>query len=228
MESVFLAHSFKANDHELVEQVDRLVSSHALRSITGRIVGGGGLTPEIAKLIDRADALVALLTRRNENGNGGWSSHPWVNDELVMARAKNKPAIAFVETGVSLGGAFAENERINFDRDVPLEAFLRFSETLGAWKERIGRTARVRLRPDKAAALAANGGVQCKYRFLDERGEASEWMEGRVFGEAGGVFLYVRGIGDRHQLKVSLKGPNFEWNSPFEPYLMNTTLKKAA
>lgn len=227
MESVFLAHSFNANDHELVGQVDRVISSHGLRSITGRNVGGGPLSPEIVQLIDRADALVALLTRREENGAGGWSSHPWVNDELVTARAKNKPAVAFVETGVKLGGAFSENERIDFDRGAPLEAFLRFSEMRGAWKERIGRTARVRLRPDKAAALAVNHGVQCKYRLLDERGEASEWMEGQVFDQAGGVFVYVRGIGDRHHLKVSLKGPNFEWNSPFEPFLMSTTLKKA-
>lgn len=229
MQTVFLAHSFQDADRELVDSVDRLLASHALLAITGKSVGGGPLTPEIKERIDKSDALIAILSRRDELATGGWTTSDWVRDELAHARAKDKPTMAVIEQGVKTGGAYGENEYIVLDRQNPLEAFLRLSETLREWQDRQGRLVRIRLQPDEAAELAADdgAGVRCRYRLMDDQGVASGWSEGTVYEHAGGVLLYVKGAHERQNVQVSIEieGQGAVWRSPFEPQLMQVTLK---
>jgi hypothetical protein len=135
----------QGGDNELVDKIDRLLTSHGLRTITGKSVGGGALTPEVRARIEQADALVALLTRREQTPSSGWTTSEWVKDELDHARAKGKPSIAVIEGGVAAGGAYRENEYIPLDRAFSLETFLRLSETIQVWKERVVRTVAVRL-----------------------------------------------------------------------------------
>lgn len=90
MPRVFLSHSFADRDRLLVSQVERLLRSHGLIATNGRTLGGGPLTPEIARSIEAADGLVALLTlRENDPVN---LTHPWVLQEFGHARLKQKLA----------------------------------------------------------------------------------------------------------------------------------------
>lgn len=229
MQTVFLAHSFGDADRELVDSVDRLLASHALFTLTGKALGGGPLTPEIKDRIDKADALIAILSRREQLVDGGWTTSDWVRDELAHARVKDKPTIAVIEQGVKTGGAYGENEYIAFDRQNPLEAFLLLSETLRQWQDTLGRLVRVRLQPDEAAELAVDdgAGVRCRYRLMDDQGIASGWFDGVVYEQAGGVLLYVKGAHERQNVQVSIEseGQGVIWRSPFEPQLMQITLK---
>lgn len=74
MRRVFLSHSFAERDRVLVSEVETLIRSHGLIATNGRTLGGGPLTPEVARSIDQADAMVALVTRR-ENDPGS-ITHP--------------------------------------------------------------------------------------------------------------------------------------------------------
>src|SRR5713101_9048875 len=98
MKTIFLSWHFGDSDRELVRQVDGLLGSHGLRTITGEELGGGALTPEVMDLIAKSDALVALMTKRNEPPHYG-GTHPWVVDEFKHAKFLNKPAIALVAPG---------------------------------------------------------------------------------------------------------------------------------
>src|SRR5689334_15658135 len=129
MEKIFLSSSFAPEDAELVRQVERLLTSHGLLVLNGRSLGGGGLTPKIEAKIDQADALVALLTRR-EKQNDKWLPSDWVKDEFRYALNTKKPAIAVLESDVKLEGAYGENQYIKLDRDAPLETFLSLSESI--------------------------------------------------------------------------------------------------
>jgi TIR domain len=230
MRTIFLSHIFGPQDRDLVDQVDRLVVSHGLRVATGRALGGEALTDEVKARIQKADALLALLTTPYQRSDGKWTTHDWVKSELQHAREHAKPSIALVETGVKLGGLAQGQESIPLDRQSPLEAFIRLSETIAEWKRKAGRLVRIRLQPDEVAEIASDEhtGARCRYRFVDDTGgKPSDFTEGQVIQQAGGIILFVNGADERHYVQVQVEGAGATWRSPFEPQMMHVVLKKA-
>ena len=227
--NVFLSFSFRPEDADLVFLLERLLASHNARPINGKILGGQALTPAVMEKIEQCDALISLLTRREELDGGRWRTHPWVRDELNHARGRGIPAIGLVENGVDAGGAYSENEHIPLDRDDALPAILRLSETIGTWKERLGRTLKVRLGPDDIAVSLARqsngGGWRCRYR-LGEMGEFSDWQDAKAVREVGGVFLYLRGVTDRQMVEVEVSGGGHVWSAPAQPQWMDVELQE--
>jgi hypothetical protein len=204
MRTVFVAYAFREPEHALAASVERLLASHNLRAVTGKSLGGQAITPEVQARIDKADGLIALLTRRDRLAGGGWTTHDWVKDELAYARGKGKSAIALLEEGVDPAGAYGQNEYIPLDRANAAEALLRLSETIGEWKRRAGRTLKVQILPDDlAAALSGADGVECRYRFVEE-GTPHPWQTAQLIPEAGGAFIYLRGAQDEHLVMVEI------------------------
>lgn len=206
---VFLAFAFRDSDKRLVSQIDQLVSSHLIQTVTGEGLGGEALTPAVQKRIDECDALIGLLTRRDEIAQGKFTTHQWVLDELGYARANHKRAIALVETGVEAGGMNQSNEYIPLDRNDPLPAVLALSEALGVWRAEIGRHLKVQLLPrDLARKVGANeNGIRCSHR-LWSRGKTGAWVEVQPVPEGGGTFIWIEGVKDDDliQIKVESNG----------------------
>ncbi len=111
--NIFMAFSYREEDKALARYVERLFASQLVKPITGERLGGEQLTLEVQKRINGSDALVALLTQRDQILGGGWTTHQWVTDELAWARANGKRAIAMVEDGVNVGGMFQPHECIH-------------------------------------------------------------------------------------------------------------------
>lgn len=229
---VFLSFSFRDEDKDLVDLLDRLLASHDVRPITGRRLGGGALTPEVMQRIDVADALIALMTRREalpggQGDNQRYKTHDWVRDEMQRARNNGKPAIALVENGVENTGAYAENEYIALDRDAPLEAILRLSETLGLWKEQLGRKLKARLSPEGVAVplARANGRWRCRYR-LSAQGDFSPWQDVQVVREVGGVFAYLNVNTEGQLVELEVSGDGRQWSSPATGQWMHIELEE--
>src|SRR5215216_4180195 len=100
MDRVFIAHRFDAPGRALASEVEDLLTSYELNATTGRELGGDELDDTVKKKIEEADALIALMTRREQlAGSNKWVTHPWVINEYDYAVSKNKRAIAVVETG---------------------------------------------------------------------------------------------------------------------------------
>ncbi|AGA33404.1 hypothetical protein TVNIR_1742 [Thioalkalivibrio nitratireducens DSM 14787] len=211
---IFLAFSFRDDDKALVGFVEQLLASHHVQAITGERLAGEQLTPAVQRRIDSSDALVALLTRRDELLGGGWTTHQWVLDELAYARAHNKRAIAVVEDGVNNGGMYQPHERIALNRDQPVESLLILSETIGLWKRAVGRTVKVQLLPAMLARRlgAAGNNSRCRYR-LWLRGEFTDWRESTPVPEGGGTFLYINGVDDEHLIQLEVQEYNKVWQS---------------
>lgn len=210
MRTVFLAYAFRDPDRELAATVERLLASHNVRAVTGEALGGESINPEVQARIQKADGLIALLTRREQLASGGWTTHDWVRDEIGYARGLNPPkdAIALLEEGVSLGGAWAQNEYIPLVRASLADALLRLSETIGEWKRRAGRTLKVQILPDDlAAALAGADGLTCRYRFV-EGGTPHPWQQSELIPETGGAFLYLRGVQDDFLVQIEIQRPD--------------------
>lgn len=217
---VFLSHSFASEDDDLVRRFERLLSSHNVLVTRGRRLAGGQLTPEIQRLIDGSDGLVALKTRRSPLGDPGqdrWQSSPWIDFEYMYARNQGKYAIALVEDGVEEGGPFQDFEKITFGRADQLEAFLALSETLRIWKERTGTLRVVQIRPDHLGQdFRINRDLKCRYRFVSGQGVRGSWVEADPVLQQGGTLLYLQGVqGDDTLIEVEiLQRESPRWWSP--------------
>ena len=197
---VFLSYSFSGEDSDLVQGLERLLSSQNILVAKGRRLGGGQLHPEVRQRIDGSDGLVALKTRQERVGDPGenrWRSSGWIDYEYQYARDQGRQAIALVEDGVETDGPFESYERIAFDRTDPLEAFLALAETLRLWKERIGIQRVVQIRPDDLGRVfRTNRDLTCRYRFIDQEGMRGEWVDAEPILQASGTLLYLRGVQD--------------------------------
>lgn len=214
MKRVFLSFSFRDRDRDVVAWLDQLVRSHDIVPITGKRLGGEALTPAVQARIEESEAVIALLSRRDELAGGGWTTHPWVRDELNYARGRNMRTIALVEEGVQTGGAYGEDEWIPFSRENPLEAVLALSDTIALWKRQTGRLVKIQILPDtlaQEAALAA-GTMTCWYRFVID-GEYTEWREAQQVGEVAGTFIYITGVQDDYLIQLRIEHENNRWMS---------------
>ncbi len=206
---VFLSSTFRDLDREVVGHLETLLASHDVQIVTGRNLGGEGLTPSIMQRIEECDACIALMTRRDPLGvpeEGRWSTHQWVRDEMNHARGHGIRSIAFVETGVDVAGAYEERERIPFDRTAPLPAFLKLSETIRLWREQLGQTRVARVSPDNLGRrFRREGNMRCQYRFVNQNGDRTEWLEAEPRLAAGGTLIYLRGVrSDTDQVEVEV------------------------
>ena len=206
MRNVFLSHSFGERDRGLLTHVESLLRSHNLIARTGRVLAGGQLTPEIASVIEGCDAMIALLTQRQNEPAG--VTHPWVLQEFGHARLRGKLAIGLYETGVPVAPADGGYEHIDYSALEPLPAFIRLSETIGEWKRTAGRFLKVMVMPnDVAQSLGAKADrVRCECRFLIQ-GEETRWREAKVLREVGGVFVSLRVPDDVEAVQIRVDGP---------------------
>ncbi len=197
---VFLSYSFSGDDSDLVQDLERLLSSQNILVAKGRRLGGGLLHPEVRQRIDDSDGLIALKTKRESVGDprdNRWRSSPWIDYEYTHARDKGKQAIALVEEGVETDGPFESYERIALDRTHPLEAFLALSETLGLWKEQKGIHRIVQIRPDELGRVfRTNKDLKCRYRYIGYGGIRGEWIDAEPILQASGTLLYLKGVRD--------------------------------
>jgi hypothetical protein len=206
MRKVFLSHSFGGQDRELVTQVESLLRSHGLVAIVGRNLGGGALTPEVARLIDGSDAMVALLTQRP--GEAAGVTHPWVLQEFGHARLGGKVAIGVYESGVPPAASDAGFERVDYSRADPVPALLRLSETIGEWKRTAGRLLKVLVMPPEVARVVGPRAdqVRCECRFLIQ-GQDTQWRNAKVRREIGGVFVSLQVPDDVEAVQIRIDGP---------------------
>ena len=125
MERVFLSYHFDDEVKPMENQVKRLAESHDLEVVDGERLAGQEITQTVQERIDSSDAMIVLLTKRNEG-----KTNQWVMHERTTALNMNIPFIALIEDGVVDRGPFTNFEYIQFTRDKFLEALLRISETI--------------------------------------------------------------------------------------------------
>lgn len=223
---IFLGFSFREEDKEIVELVGQLIASHLIEMKTGERLGGNQLAPAVQRRIEDCDALIGVLTRRDQRQDGQWTTHQWVLDEIGWARNKNRKVIALVEQGVELGGLFQSHEHLPLDKGNPLQALLNLSETMGIWRNELGRTVKVQILPDAIAQKVGDGGngIRCRHRLI-LRGAYSPWQELTPVPEAGGTFVFVNGVQDEHLIQVQVQQARKVWQSVATSQWIQVTLK---
>ena len=222
MKRIFLSFSFRDADRLLNSQIEQLVASHNLTTVTGERAGGQPLRDRIFRQIQKCDGLVALLTRREALADTGagvtWTTSEWVKEELNHGRANQLKNIALVENGVNIEGAFIDHERIHFSRENLSEALLSLSATLGLWKSEAGRTLKLTISSHELlqSPRFLTSRMQIEYRYLIE-GETTAWQPASLIRETGSAVVFLPGVQDNYLVQLGVRdGPN-EWESDFVP-----------
>lgn len=119
---VFLSHSMTSDDQPFVRQIADVLESQGITCYVAERDGkfGQSLANKVEQALRNADCVVALLTQ-------GGSQSAFVNQEIGLAQGIGKPIVPIVEKGLSLCGFKAGVEWIEFDRENPQQALLKFA-----------------------------------------------------------------------------------------------------
>ena len=211
MKKIFLSYHFDPLIVPLASNVKRLIISHDLIAVDGERLAGQQLTEGVRNTIKSCDAMIILLTQREEG-----KSNDWVKHERTTAYNFNIPFIAVVEHGVVNNGPFEAFEYINYNSEDFLEPILKLSETIFKWKLEIGNMIEAYLEPDEIAEKVRENidrDEVVRYRFFDERVQWSDWKRPIIKPTAGGISLYLNGVGKNSEIQVQVRTNDRSWNS---------------
>ncbi len=233
MQQVFLSYTFNPHpDHAsetaaLRRRVGMVIESMGLLEVNGEDLAGAGLTPEVARRIKAADALVALITPHNTPG-AVKAAPPWVSDEFTHAKALDKPAIRIVHDELRAGGMYAADEYIPFNAGGSADTLIKLMRTLALWKRRAGRTMQIEIAASGSELPAeAAQAPHCEVQVFADFTEGP-WTPARVWPEPGALYTVVRGVPEQAKLRLRLTVAGAVWQSEFQNPVGRVLLRKTS
>lgn len=115
----FLSCSLLPEDREIIEFFMKLIKSFGIEPEIYDYQEIGRIPDKVKENIIRSDCLIAIATRRKKiEGSDYWACPDWIQHEIALANAYNKPIAIFVEEGVKIEGFIGmEERREKFIRD---------------------------------------------------------------------------------------------------------------
>ncbi|MBT9138652.1 MAG: hypothetical protein DDT31_01221 [Syntrophomonadaceae bacterium] len=108
----FLSCSFAENDREIVNFFRKIIGSFDMEVQVYDYQEIGRIPDKVKENIIRSDCLIAIATRRKKiEGSDYWTYPDWIQHEISLASAYNKPIAIFVEEGVKIEGFIGMEER---------------------------------------------------------------------------------------------------------------------
>lgn len=211
MRKIFLSYHFDPDIQLVARKFERLICSHDLQVVDGQRLGGQILIEGVKNNIQSCDAMVLLLTTREDG-----KSNDWVKHERSTAFNLNIPFVAVIEAGVGNTGPFEKFEYIDYHPAKLEEPLLKISETIYKWKTEIGEMIEAYLEPNEISnAIRENIDKEeiVRYRFFDRYVQWSAWKKPTIRLTAGGISLYMDGVKKDSELQVEVRTSNKSWSS---------------
>jgi len=231
MQRVFLSYTYNPHPdyveetEELRRRVSMIIDSMELRVATGEDLGGQGLTDEVKHRIEKADALVALVTPWKDH-IGNKVAPPWVNDEFTHAQAKEKRAIRIVHSDLVAAGMYAGHEYITYSKDKLADTLVRLIRTLALWKKESGRPMEIEIAPDAAGQQFDPTRVrECEFQLFQDY-EESDWRKAKIWPQPGALYAYLPGVPDQAKLRLRLQIDNETWQSDYQSLIGRVQLTR--
>lgn len=220
MQQVFLSFTYNPHPDHVAESealrrcVSMVIEAMDLRLTTGEDLGGEALTDQVKERIEKADALVALLTPWQDK-LGNKTQPQWVVEEFAHAKAHRKPATRILHADFAAAGMYAANEYIPFSPGNMTDALLKLMRTLALWKKESGRPMEVEIAPDGAGQRFDPGRVKgCEFQLFRNY-EESEWRKATIWPQPGALYAYLPGVPDQAKLRLRLQLDNETWQSDY-------------
>ncbi|MHC1610221.1 MAG: hypothetical protein ACXQTW_01225 [Candidatus Methanospirareceae archaeon] len=138
--SAFFSHSAEREDEKIVEFLEGFLR---LWGIEAKLLERDPRPPNvetIRQMIEETDMTFVLITKRyicEEDRQFAWKASEWIQNEIGIAYAYDKPVLALVEKGVNIRGIlpqitwYYEFERSRMDSPaIPVEFFNRLQNTI--------------------------------------------------------------------------------------------------
>jgi len=221
MQQVFLSYTYTPHPdyvdetEDMRRRVSTVIESMDLRVATGEDLGGQGLSDEVKDRIEKADALVALVTPWKDN-LGNKAAPPWVSDEFAHAKAHGKFAIRILHPDIAAAGMYAAHEYIAYSKDKPADMLLKLMKTLALWKKESGRPMEIEIATDVAGQRFDPAKVrQCEFQLLRNY-EESDWRKAKIWPQPGALYAYLPSVPDQAKLRLRLQLDNESWQSDYQ------------
>lgn len=108
----FVSCSFAQEDKEILDFFKKIIRSFDIEPEIYDYQEIGRVPDKVKENIIRSDCLIAIATRRRKiEGSDYWTCPDWIQHEIALANAYNKPIAIFVEEGVKIEGLIEMQER---------------------------------------------------------------------------------------------------------------------
>lgn len=115
--NIFVSYAFNDDNRWIEELAIPLIKSIGFDVVTGRRLEGDIIPEGVEARIDQCRGCVGFTTRRAKLGNGKYSTHQWVLDELATARARHLTVVEVRDDAVQVEGASNFFAQIRFSSD---------------------------------------------------------------------------------------------------------------
>jgi hypothetical protein len=200
---IFVGFGYNERDRWIEDQVVPILRSVGYTVVDGKDLVGQQLQSGVEQRIEKSDAAIGFFTIRDGQGDADYTSHIWVRDEMLYAKAKNKPMVLVREDGVKLPqGLFGDIGFITLDQADRLACVAAMLAALGQKQMR-----RLRLDPSeelrpKMYGWRNNPGFLVRYRTLSADGYESNFREGRLELVDQGFYLNVAEVPAKAYVEV--------------------------
>ena len=108
----FLSCSFAEEDKEIVDFFQRVIKAFDIEPLLYDYQEIGHVPDKVKENIVATDCLIAIVTKRKKiEGSEYWTCPDWIQSEVTLANALNKPVAIFFEDCVSIEGLMGLDER---------------------------------------------------------------------------------------------------------------------
>jgi len=108
----FLSCSFAEEDKEIIEFFQKIIKAFNIEPEIYNYQEIGRVPDKVKEHIIKSDCLIAIATRRKKlEDSDYWTCSDWIQHELALANAYNKPIAIFVEEGIKIEGLISMEER---------------------------------------------------------------------------------------------------------------------
>jgi len=232
---VFVAYGYNERDKWIPGMVFPILEAFGIEVVTGENMSGRIIAETVRERINNSDALIGFLTRRDDLGNGTYSMHEWVKNEISGAWGLNRKFIEVLENGVpSPLGATQDRQYLKYDETRRDWFLVDLVIAISEWI--CENTLRIRLLPSDfyesvKPLIRQRANILCQYRFLIGSNE-SGWHTASLFNVPAGVVIDVntKDLPSRLNdvlIQVTLQANGMTWTSDYEQLnLLSVTMRQ--
>ncbi len=216
---VFVSYSFDDDNAWIEGLAMPLIQALGFEVATGKKMAGAVIDQEVENRIRECEGLVAFTTKRVRDGQRSNETHPWVLDELRIARTLRLGAIEVREEGLRAGNSADHYVQIRYRPGAREKMLVELAENLAQWRRTVVRVILVPQRKieGKFYEAVVNGSAKCVFSLR----KGSNWVEQQEVeiqptgNGGGGSYLVELPVPSRDsivQISVKKNGAG-EWRS---------------
>jgi len=229
---VFLGFGFNGNDNWVEELVIPFLQTLGCEVLTGEDMQGEDLKQGVLERIREADVCIGLLTKRSDpDGDGIFTTHKWVIQELAAAAAFDNPKIPTFEIrekGIDpQSGLLGASQYLEFDDRAIL--LLQLAKFILKEKGKLAfKTFMLMPQSFSDAIKPSLKHTSCNYRFW-HKGKEYEPQKATLLKMPAGFSVIIRNIpSEEALLELTVDGPGGTWSSGYVPVgSINVELSKS-